>query len=335
VAIAPIKDVELLGLAGTSLISPDEDGVEYRLERVIGEGAHGIVFLASRRASEGAQPAVVKVLRPRAVRELAELAAAAIRKEVSALQRLSDQTPPTPFVVRFLGAGTLEIRGNALKLPWLAVEYVDGALQGTTLRARVMRSMSERGLGFDLRRARTAIHCMTEGIAAIHDVGVVHRDVNPRNVLCSGEEQTEVFKIADFGLARVSSVTTFGSVLLGTPGYCAPEQSFPDQIGVGSYTDVFSLACCAYFVLTGQAYFDAPSIPEMLVAVYSPSRRSLLDGAGLCPELRADQAACAELDRILARATAPDPRQRPQSATEFGALLSEQLAQRNDVSLSA
>jgi serine/threonine protein kinase len=326
VSHAPINDAELLDLSGTCLFSKDLAGVEYRLERVIGEGAHGVVFLATQRSAHGEVPVVIKLLRPRAVRELAGLAAAAIRKEVSALQRLSEQVPPTPFVVRFLDTGSLSIRGNALELPWLAVEYVDGEREGTTLRARVAHSLAEHGAAFDLRRAHGAIRCMTAGIAAIHDVGVVHRDVNPRNVLCCGAGDTEVFKIADFGLARVSSVTTFGSVLLGTPGYCAPEQSFPDKIGVGEYTDVFSLACCAYFVLTGEAYFDAPTIPEMLVAVYSPSRKPLHEARTLCPELRAHNTAREQLDRVLATATAADPHRRPQSAAEFGELLLQLLA---------
>lgn len=331
----PIHDAELLDLSGTCLCSTDLAGVEYRLERVIGEGAHGVVFLATQRSAHGEVPVVIKLLRPRAVRELAGLAAAAIRKEVSALQRLSAQVPPTPFVVRFLDTGTLSIRGNALELPWLAVEYVDGEREGTTLRARVAHSLAEHGAAFDLPRAHGAIRCMTAGIAAIHDVGVVHRDVNPSNVLCCGAGDTEVFKIADFGLARVSSVTTFGSVLLGTPGYCAPEQSFPDKIGVGEYTDVFGLACCAYFVLTGEPYFEAPTIPEMLVAVYSPSRRSLSEAKGLCVELRANSAARAELDRVFAQATTANPRDRPQSAAEFGALVLGALGRESGVSLSA
>lgn len=313
----PIKDAELRQLAGTTLPSLRHAGVSYRLERVIGEGAQGIVFLASRVSEQAPLSIVVKLLRPRAVRELADLAAASIGKEVAALERLSERVPSPPHVVRFYDTGTLRIRDLALELPWVAVEYVDGGSEGTTLRTRVLASVARGGFAFDAQRAQRALINITAGVAAIHEVGVLHRDVNPGNVLCSGSEASEVFKLADFGLARVSSASTFGNVLLGTPGYCAPEQSFPDKVGAGPHSDVFSIACCYYFVLTGEPYFTAPTIPEMLVAVYGAPRRRLRAAPALRPELQAQHAACAELDRVLAWATAADPRQRPQTASEL------------------
>lgn len=324
---AQIKDVDLLKLSGVVLPSPSQAGVSYRLEEPIGEGAHGVVFLALQRLPRALAPVVVKLLRPRAVRELAGLAGASIGKEVAALKRLSERAPPTPFVVQFLDAGTYRLAESALDLPWLAVEYIHGGLEGTTLRSRVQGSLSRTGFAFELHRARSAIQCIASGIMAIHEVGVLHRDVNPGNVLCCGFGETEIFKIADFGLARVSSASTFGNVLLGTPGYCAPEQSFPDKVGVGTYSDVFSMACTAYFLLSGEPYFSAPSIPEMLVAVQGPERSSLLDARGTCPEIRERRALCLEIDQLLARATRADPRERPQTAQELGAALLTLLAQ--------
>jgi eukaryotic-like serine/threonine-protein kinase len=324
---APIKDVDLVRLSGTRLPSPSAPGVDYELQELIGEGAHGVVFLAAQRRPHGHSPVVVKLLRPRAVRELAGLAAAAITKEVAALKRLSERVPPTPFVVQFLDSGTLRLPDWTLDLPWVAVEYVHGGLEGTTLRARVERSIARTGFAFDVARALTAIRCIASGVTAIHEVGVVHRDVTPGNVLCCGYADGELFKISDFGLARVSSVSTFGSVLLGTPGYCAPEQSFPEEVGVGPHSDVFSLACTIYFLLSGERYFDAQSIPEMLVLVQSPERRSILNARGVSHELRQRRALGLELDRQLARATRADPRERPQSADELAAALLQLLAQ--------
>lgn len=323
---APIKDVDLLKLAGTVLASPSQPEVTYRLESLIGEGAHGVVFLALQRLPSGLAPVVVKLLRPKAVRELAGLAGAAINKEVAALKRLSERVPPTPFVVQFLDAGTFRLADSALDLPWVAVEYIHGGLDGTTLRSRVEGSLARSGAAFNLARAQSATRCIASGMAAIHEVGVLHRDVTPGNVLCCGFGETEVFKLADFGLARVSSASTFGNVLLGTPGYCAPEQSFPDKVEVGPYTDVFGMACTVYFLLTGEAYFSAPSIPEMLVAVQSPERRSILDARGVATDIRERRALCLELDRELARATRADPRERQQTTAEFAAGLLPLLA---------
>jgi serine/threonine protein kinase len=323
---AQIKDVDLLKLSGTVLASPSQLDVSYRLEELIGEGAHGVVFLALQRLPRALAPVVVKLLRPRAVRELAGLAGTAIDKEVAALKRLSERVPPTPFVVQFLDAGTFRLAESALDLPWVAVEYIHGGLEGTTLRSRVEGAVARSGAAFDISRARSAIKCVTAGMQAIHEVGVLHRDVTPGNVLCCGFAETEVFKLADFGLARVSSASTYGNVLLGTPGYCAPEQSFPDKVEVGPYTDVFGMACTFFFLLTAEPYFAAPSIPEMLIAVQTPERRSLLDARGLCPELRAQRAACLELDRELARATRADPRERHQTAAELAAALLPLLA---------
>ncbi len=314
-----MKDRELLELAGTVLESQSLAATSYRLQRVIGEGAQGVVFLAQQRAPGAEATVVIKLLRPRAVRELAGLAATAVGKEVAALQRLNHALNPTPFVVRFLDTGTLRIGEHALELPWIAVEHVEGGPEGTTLRARVAGCLAQTGSAFGLARARRAAGAMIAGIEAIHAVGVIHRDVNPGNVLCSGSDENELFKIADFGLARVSSATTYGNVLLGTPGYCSPEQSFPDKIGVGPYSDVFALACTLFFTLTGEPYFAAPTIPESLVAVYAAERRSLLDARGLCVELRARPEVCRELDRALACATHANPRERPQSAGELGA----------------
>lgn len=316
---APIKDADLLGLCGTTLVPAGGADTEYVLQAVIGEGAHGVVFRADRRdRRSGATlgPAVVKVLRPRAVRDSAELAIAALHKEVESLKRLSEKDPP-PHVVRFFDAGTLKIRDNALELPWLAVEYVDGGAEGVTLLARVRHCVASTGSAFDPARALRALRGICDGVAAIHSLGVIHRDVSPANVLCTGSGPDELLKIADFGLARVSSAATFGSVLLGTPGYCAPEQSFPDKAGVGPYSDVFGLACTAYYVLTGEVYFAAPTVPETLVAVYGSSRRSLVDSLAFHPALRTRAPLCSELDRLLAQATHADPRKRPQSADEL------------------
>jgi serine/threonine protein kinase len=268
----------------------------------------------------------IKLLRPRAVRQKVGLARFSVEKEVAALERISRRMPPVPYVVRFLDTGFVRTGVDAIELPWLAIEYVDGEAGGTTLRTRVQRSLQESGYAFPIERARRAATAMIAGVEAMHEVGVIHRDLAPGNVLCCGADAGELFKISDLGLARVDNAATFGNVLLGTPGYCAPEQSFPEKVGVGPHTDVFSLACLVYFTLTCEEYFAAPTIPEMLVTVFARERRSLLDSPGLCPALRGLEVECRAIDQILDRSTRPDPRDRPRDTAQLRAELLPHLA---------
>jgi serine/threonine protein kinase len=328
--MAAIKDQDLLALAGSTLRSTRHAGVSYGMEKVLGSGAHGVAFLANRVCGVCSAPVVLKLLHPRAIRELGARAGAAVEKEVVTLERLSTQFPPTPHVVRLLDTGTFRPDHGTLDLPWLALEYVNGGSDGATLGARVENERRRTGSAFDCRRAHLALASMIAGLETIHALGVVHRDVAPGNVLTTGSGDEELFKIADFGLARVHDAATFGKVLLGTPGYCAPEQSFPDKSGVGPYTDVFGLACCVYFALTGERYFDATSIAETLLASHHSERRSIRDSPSLCSPLRQDAVASREIDRALARATHVDPRHRTQSATELGAALLPVLAARRE-----
>src|SRR5262249_33828073 len=160
------------------------------------------------------------------------------------------------FVVRFVDTGTVFVPAlRDVELPWIALEYVHGGTEGTTLEHRVTYSVRNTGYAFDPARAAHAIECIAEGLTAIHDASGVHRDLTPGNVLCCGFGASEVLKIADFGIARPSGLqATFGGVVLGTPGYAAPEQSFASDGEVGPSTDVFSFACLAYFALTGEQY---------------------------------------------------------------------------------
>lgn len=321
-----IRDADLRALPGTTIDSQSAEGTSYRIELVLGEGAHGVVYLAERR--DGGEPTrvVIKLLRPRAIRHAAALVASTIVKEVEALKRLGARTPPPENVVRFLDAGTLSIGDPPLALPWVAIEHVHGGPEGVTLRARVEGALARTGRAFDPERASNAVRCMAAGITAVHEVGVIHRDVTPSNVLACDGNAREIYKLADFGLARVSSASTFGDVLLGTPGYCAPEQSFPGKIGIGPFTDVFGFACTTYFALAGEPYFAAPTIPETLVLVHAPARRSLLEARALSPALGADPERCRALDGVLAAATQAHPRDRPQTAAEFGQAILRVLA---------
>lgn len=293
----------------------------FRIEGLLGEGGTAFAYFAMRESPEGRSPAVIKIIHPHIAAECGERAAMIIQKEAVALGRLNETIPPTPFVVRFLDTGTLPYhRGKqSLQLPWLAIEYVHGGVEGTTLENRVDYAIRQTGYAFDAERVARALEALGSGLNEIHRVGVVHRDFTPGNVLCCGVGASEVFKISDFGIARPMGLAqTFGNMLLGTPGYVAPEQAFSDSgTDVGAYTDIFSLACVVFYILTGQHYFRATSASEAMLAARSEARRSIRESQFLWPELRADDAACDAIDIALARASHIDVNQRPPHARLF------------------
>ncbi|MEZ4225513.1 MAG: serine/threonine-protein kinase [Polyangiaceae bacterium] len=294
-------------------------GVSYRVERTLGQGGTAVAFFATRMSPEGETPVVVKVILPRLVVESGDQANTIVKKEAVALGRLNERVPPTPFVVRLLDTGhiSFDYFGRSLQLPWIALEYVHGGVEGTTLEARVAYAVNATRMAFDPQRAARLVDSLSRGLTEIHAVGVVHRDLTPGNVLCCGTGESEMFKISDFGIAKPAGLSaTFGDAIIGTPGYVAPEQ-IGGNAPVGPQSDVFSFATIVYFVLTGQRYFDVSSPTQALVAVGTPERATLAAAPGLSPELREKEAACQAIDLALARATSPNPGDRPRSAQLF------------------
>jgi serine/threonine protein kinase len=308
-------------LSGQVVESEFQPGVSYRLERRIGEGGMGQAFLALRHAPDGISPVVIKMVRPTVESGAQDQAGILVQKEAVALGRLNERIPPCPFVVRLVDTGSTHIGGSSRQpTPWLAVEYVHGGVEGTTLEDRVRGSIERTGVGFDAARAAHALKCLAAGLHAIHGVGVVHRDLTPGNVLCCGFGEAEILKISDFGIARPQGLSaTFGGIPVGTLGYAAPEQCLPDSTGTGTYTDIFALACTLYFALTGDTLFDSEALLKYMLSIRDGKRRSLLDGQALVPELRNRPDACRAIDAAIARATSADPTQRPQEALEFAA----------------
>jgi len=297
--------------SGRVIRSERQPGVYYQLDRCVGEGGMGAAYLAQRKCADGTAPVVVKVMHAGGGAVAPEMLA---MKEAVALGRLNEQLPPCPFVVRLVDTGTTRF-GTSAPTPWLAIEYVHGGVEGTTLEDRVTYSVHRTGYAFDPARAAHLVRCLATGLSAIHDVSVLHRDLTPGNVLCCGFGETELFKIADFGVARPAGLAeTFVGFRVGTPGYVAPDANDP---AAGPSTDVFSLAAVLYYVLTGQRYFEADSPEQALGELMAPARRSITLHASLPPELSERPEACEAIDAALARATHVSPTARLQTAREF------------------
>jgi serine/threonine protein kinase len=305
---------------GTTVPSELRPGVVYRIERTLGEGGTARAYFASRFGPEGTSPVVMKVIQPLVIQQAGERARMIVQKEAVALGRINERVPPCPFVVRLLDTGSIEWPGRgAISLPWLALEYVHGGHEGATLEERVAKSVADSGSAFPPERVLKLLEQVTEGLAEIHAAGVIHRDLNPNNVLCCGSGNSEMFKISDFGIARPLGMNaTFGAGTVGTPGYIAPEQVGDDDGKTEFGADIFSLGALLYFALTGEDLFRAPNFMGM-VLVKNRERRSIRDAAGLAPEIRADEEICSALDRAIALATANEPGLRPKTPKAFAA----------------
>lgn len=240
----------------------------YTLLTQIGEGGMGVVHLARR---PGGDRVALKVLRPHVVG--GEEARQRLEREVSSLSRVRSR-----WVAEVIDAD-----------PWAEVPYVATRyVPGLSLHDHVV----EEGpiVGRDLV---WFAGCLAEGLASVHEVGVLHRDVKPSNVLMEG--RTPI--LIDFGLARVADDPrlTHTGWLIGTPGYLAPEILYGDDASTAS--DVHSWAATVAYAGTGRAPFGRG--PSM--AVMDRVRRGEHDLDGL----RGD------LHDVVEAALDPDPEQRP------------------------
>ena len=252
-----------------SSTSPSTTVGDYTLLTKIGEGGMGVVHLA-RRGADGDRVAL-KVLRPHIVGD--DEARARLAREVSSLSRIRSR-----WVAEIVDAD-----------PWGPVPYVATRyVPGLSLHDHV----HEEGLieGADLTWFAS---CLAEGVASVHAVGVLHRDVKPSNVLMEG--RTPI--VIDFGLARVADdpKLTHTGWLLGTPGYLAPEILYGDDATTAS--DVHSWAATVAFAATGRPPFGRG--PSM--AIMDRVRRGEHDLSGIPDPLRG----------LLADALDPEPHQRP------------------------
>jgi MarR-like DNA-binding transcriptional regulator SgrR of sgrS sRNA/predicted Ser/Thr protein kinase len=254
-----------------------------RVERPLGEGATGAVYLA--RDAEG-NAVALKLLAPELSRD--ERFRKRFLREMQLVAAVTN-----PHIVRVLGCG--EDDGFL----YIAMPYVEG----TDLR-EVMRRDGPPAP----ERAVAIVEQVAAALDAAHAAGIVHRDVKPANILISSEEQV---LLCDFGLARhtASAESLTGERgLLGTVAYVAPEQI--ESTSVDGRADVYSLGCVLFECLTGEPPFPRDTELAVLYAhlnepAPSPSQRR--------PELPA------AFDDVIAAALDKDPARRPQTAGELAA----------------
>lgn len=282
----------------------DRGGARIVIDARIGEGGMGVVwrawiFRAPGTPGAGApEPVALKVLRPQSmlrpgVRDL-------FLREAAALGRLSH-----PNVVGF--QELFEHEGSLA----LAIEYVDGdTLEGIVARhvARARLAGSSGLPGMPLLRAWYYFQQLLGALAAIHALGIVHRDVKPSNVLV---RRDGLVKLGDFGIVRFAGAPLNAATQELAPGtgvYMSPEQVL--SLPVDGRTDLYSAAIVLFEMLTGRTPFSGDRA-EYLV------RKDQVDARP--PPLRAFlPQAPPVVDVLFARALAKDPAVRFESAIEMG-----------------
>ncbi len=162
-----------------------------------------------------------------------------------------------------------------------------------------------------------------DGLTEAHGVGIVHRDLKPSNIILGKRRDgTELAKILDFGIARVGdtqktggSLTQLG-IVVGTPAYLAPEQAAADSLD--SRTDIYSLGCVAFELLTGQPPFKSDSVQKLM-------SMHLRDAPPSAAAIRRELATYPALSEVIQRAMSKDRTHRQQSAKELAQALRDSL----------
>src|SRR5438093_6824381 len=148
------------------------------------------------------------------------------------------------------------------------------------------------------------------GLQHAHDAGIIHRDLKPNNVLMHNDGRAV---LADFGLARSAASDTkltSAGFALGTPGYMAPEQVLGQDLD--HRVDIYAMGVMTFEMMTGTMPFGGATPVEVAIATVSQPVPSASALKATLPD---------ELDAVLARAMAKDPKQRPSSVRELVALL--------------
>lgn len=184
----------------------------------------------------------------------------------AALQAL----PRHPGVLPVLDAGTL---GD---YPWFTMPFVDGL----TLKAAQHGLRMERKLDLMVQAART--------VEAIHRAGVVHCDLNPRNLLVAGPPESAAARlyVIDFGIACRSTApcTATSDRVVGTPAYMAPEQALGKRHRVDPRTDVYGLGATLYELVCGRRPFNAETSQAVLTKAIREEPRPIHDFNADVPE---------------------------------------------------
>jgi len=269
---------------------------KYRLERLLGEGGMGAVWLAHNLMLD--MPVAIKLIRSDLDREQLS---ARLRFEARSVAKLRH-----PNIVRIF-----DIQESEAGDPFIVMEVLEG---------EPLAKLLDRGR-IPALRAVQLILPVIDALVVAHEHGIVHRDLKPDNVFVAVTDGRLQPKLLDFGIAKSSGlrgaeahITQVGTVV-GSPEYMSPEQACGRE-DVDERSDIWSLCVMLYEMVTGSLPFIASNYNALLRAILEDAPKSPVEV----------MAGDAELWSILRRGLAKDPAQRQQSMLELGLALATWLS---------
>jgi len=204
----------------------------YELLEKIGEGGMSYVYRARCRILD--RIVAIKILKEEFSGDLAFVGK--FKTEAMAAARLSH-----PNIVNIYDVGQHD------DIYYIVMEYVEG---------KTLKQIIAEQAPLGVERAVDIAVMICDGIGHAHEKGIIHRDIKPHNILIT---KSGMVKVADFGIAQAISkkTITFGGNIVGSVHYISPEQAKGEPISPA--TDIYSLGCVLYEMLTGKIPFDAES----------------------------------------------------------------------------
>ncbi|MGH2494064.1 MAG: serine/threonine-protein kinase [Ktedonobacteraceae bacterium] len=265
------------------------------LERIIGRGGMGAVFLAQQ--SRPVRTVAVKVVMPpeEADADDRRVYFERFQREADTVARLEHKN-----ILPVFEYDEAVVMGE--RLAYLVMPFV----RGGTLRER-MDEMQRARQQFDLNTIASYISQIADALNYAHSLGVIHRDVKPANLLFHSDGR---LLLSDFGIVRLSAMpalTTVGN-FLGTAEYASPEQASGSELDARS--DIYALGCILFELLTGHVPFSG-SNPFAILS------KHISDPVPSIKNVRPDLSPAIEF--VVKKALAKNPQDRYQNATEMAA----------------